>query len=126
MINTKFEVYKIQREIKRSGIEIEFFRPSKNDYEEKDYSVLTAIGSLKGLYHEVISKISLESGETTQYRTVKEPAFLTLWKDVAPLELRTGDVAQINGKEFLVIKVENIQEWNLIADVHMEVQDIGL
>ena len=126
MINKKFEVYKVQREIRRSGTKVKLLRPSENDYKEKDYGALSQIAEIDCLYHEVNSRISLQTGEITQYRTKKEPAFLALWQDIGPLNLRTGDIAEINGNSYLVIKVANIQEWNLIADVYLEVQDIGL
>ena len=126
MVNTKFEVYKIQREIKRSGVDVEFCRPSENEYGEKDYNNIVSIGSIRGLYHEISTHISLQTGEITQYRTKKEPALLSIWNDVNLHNLRTGDIAIVNGKNFLVTKVANIQEWNLIADINLEVQDIGL
>ena len=34
MINTRFEAYKIKRELKRSGIDYEFKRKKKNDFGE--------------------------------------------------------------------------------------------
>ena len=51
MINKQFEAYKVKREIKRSGTEYTFVRNKANEFGEPT-SDTTALGSIKGLYHE--------------------------------------------------------------------------
>ena len=126
MVNTKFELYKIKREIKRSGATVEFLRPGQNEYGEKDESSLVSLYVSKGLYHELNSHISVTTGETTQYRSKKIPAIMLPFSEINPIGLRTGDIAKINNKEFRITKVENIQEWNIICDINLEVEDVGL
>lgn len=70
MINTKFEAYKIQRELTRSGIDYEFKRIEKNDFGEPA-GELKVVGKLRGLYHEQNSGIQITTGDTTQVRTKK-------------------------------------------------------
>jgi hypothetical protein len=127
-VNKDFELYKLRREIKRSGIGCKFYRPVKNDYDELEQDFCVSLSDVQffGLYHEVNSHVELKTDTMTQWRTVKVPAFLIPWEDVQSLELRTNDIAEINGKKFIITKVGNIQEWNLIADIYLEVQDIGL
>lgn len=122
MINTKFEAYKIKRELKRSGIEYEFKRSDKNDFGEPDGD-LKSIGKLKGIYHEQNSNVQITTGDTTQVRTKKIPMILCLYKDAASLVLRVGDAIKINEKTFKVTGIVNIQEWNIIADISLEVID---
>lgn len=122
MINTKFEAYKIKRELKRSGIEYEFKRANKNDFGEPD-GELMSIGKLKGIYHEQNSNVQITTGDTTQVRTKKIPMILCLYKDAASLVLRVGDAIKINEKTFKVTGIVNIQEWNIIADISLEVID---
>lgn len=127
MINFTFEVYKLSREIQRSGTEVEFLRPAKNDYGEKDFSSLTplSLSSIKGLYHEQNSYIELRSGDTTQYRPTKKPMMLFLAKDISPLQLEVEDVCRLNSKDFRVVKIQDIYEKGLIFDISLEVLDIG-
>lgn len=125
MINTRFEAYKIKRELKRSGIDYEFKRKEKNDFGEPigDPEVF---GSLKGIYHEQNSNIQVTTGDTTQVRTKKIPMILCLYEDTARLALVVGDTVTINAKTFKVTGVVNIQEWNLISDISLEVVDSGV
>lgn len=125
MINTKFEAYKIKRELKRSGIDYEFKRTEKNKFGEST-SDLKVVGKLKGLYHEQNGSVQIITGDTTQIRTKKVPMILCLYEDTASLVLQVGDIVKINAKTFKVTGVTNIQEWNLISDVSLEVIDSGV
>lgn len=125
MINTRFEAYKIKRELKRSGIDYEFKRTEKNKFGESTEE-LKDVGTLKGLYHEQNGTIQVTTGETTQFRTKKVPMILCLYEDTASLVLQVGDIVKINGKTFKVTGVINIQEWNLISDISLEVVDNGV
>lgn len=122
MINNKFEVYKIKREIKRSGTHYMFTRAVANEYGEpsKDWE---NVGVLNGLYHEQNEHVSISMGDTTQTRTKKIPSILCLYDDAAFLNLSVGDKTSINGKIMNVTGVVNIQEWNMIADISLEVVD---
>ena len=125
MVNKKFEIYKVKREIKKSGIEFEFERPKSNAFKEyTDRS--TSLGKLRGLYHEQNGHIQSTPSDAAQVRTKKIPAILCLHEDVALLDLRNGDVVKINSKTFKVTGIVNIQEWNAIADISLEVVDDGV
>lgn len=125
MINTQFEVYKIKRELKRSGIDYEFKRPGVNDFGEP-VGEPVVVGTIRGLYHEQNSSIQVKTGDTTQVRTKKIPMILCLYEDTARLALAVGDIVTINAKTFKVTGVVNIQEWNLISDISLEVVDSGI
>lgn len=127
MINTTFEAYKIKRELKRSGTEYKIKRRKKNDFGEPiENEESEVVGKLKGLYHEQNSTIQITTGDTTQVRTKKIPMILCLYEDTAFLALQIDDVIEINSKRFKVTGVTNIQEWNIISDVSLEVVDDGL
>lgn len=123
MINTKFEAYKIRRELKRTGNLYEFKRAKLNNFKEPTDEELLA-GKLMGLYHEQNSHVSVTTGETTQTRTKKTPMILCLYEDAKTLKL--GDMVKINSKKLKVTGIVNIQEWNIIADISLEVIDDGL
>lgn len=122
MINTQFEAYKIKRELKRSGIDYEFKRSSVNDFGEPVGESIV-IGTIRGLYHEQNSSVQVTTGDTTQVRTKKIPMILCLYEDAASLVLQVGDELKINNKTLKVTGVVNIQEWNIIADISLEVVD---
>lgn len=125
MINTRFEAYKIKRELKRSGIDYEFNRTKKNNFGEPT-SERVVVGKLKGLYHEQNSAIQITTGDTTQVRTKNVPMILCLYEDTASLVLQVGDIVSINAKTFKVTGITDIQEWNLISDISLEVVDSGI
>lgn len=126
MINTKFEAYKIKRELKRSGIDYEFKRTVKDKFGEPTNDEPKIVGTLRGLYHEQNSSIQIVTGDTTQSRTKKIPMILCLYEDTASLRLQIGDIVKFNAKTFKVTGVTNIQEWNLISDISLEVIDSGI
>lgn len=125
MINTQFEAYKIKRELKRSGIDYEFKRSGVNDFGEP-VGEPTVVGTIRGLYHEQNSSVQVTTGDTTQVRTKKIPMILCLYEDAASLVLQVGDELKINNKTLKVTGVVNIQEWNIIADISLEVVDNGV
>ena len=122
MINTQFEAYKIKRELKRSGIDYEFKRFGVNDFGEPVGESIV-VGTIRGLYHEQNSSVQVTTGDTTQVRTKKIPMILCLYEDAASLVLQVGDELKINNKTLKVTGVVNIQEWNIIADISLEVVD---
>lgn len=122
MINTQFEAYKIKRELKRSGIDYELKRSGVNDFGEPVGEPIV-VGTIRGLYHEQNSSVQVTTGDTTQVRTKKIPMILCLYEDVASLVLQVGDELKINNKTLKVTGVVNIQEWNIIADISLEVVD---
>lgn len=125
MINKDFEVYKIKRELKRSGRDYKFIRRQSNDYGEP-VDAKKDIGILRGLYHEKNEHIAVTMSDTTQFRTKKVPSILCLYDDVVSLKLVVGDVVMVNEKTMKVTGVINVQEWNLIADISLEVVDSGV
>lgn len=122
MINTQFEAYKIKRELKRSGIDYKFKRSGVNDFGEPVGEPIV-VGTIRGLYHEQNSSVQVTTGDTTQVRTKKIPMILCLYEDAASLVLQVGDELKINNKTFKITGVVNIQEWNIIADISLEVVD---
>lgn len=123
MINTKFEAYKIKRELKRSGKSYKILRNKENQFGEPTEES-KEVAKVLGLYHEQNSNIQVTTGDTTQVRTKKIPMILCLWDDTT--SLLVGDYVVINGKTFKVTGVVNIQEWNIIGDISLEVVDNGL
>lgn len=125
MINKDFEAYKLKRELKRSGIDYKFKRRGTNEFGEPS-DELALLGVIRGLYHEENSNIQITAGDTTRVRTKKIPMILCLYEDIASLGLRVDDQLVINSKTFKVTGIVNVQEWNLIGDISLEVFDDGI
>lgn len=120
MLNTRFEAYKLRRELKRIGKVYEFKRAELNKFKEPtDESELA--GKFLGLYHEQNSYVSVSTGDTTQTRTKKTPMILCFYEDAKALKF--GDIVEINSKKLSVTGIVNIQEWNIIADISLEAVD---
>lgn len=124
MINTKFEAYKILREIKRSGIEVNFLRQETNKFKEP-IGEPKPVGMISCIYHEQNGSVRITTGDTTQVRSKKVPMLLCLYSDTSQIGLQVGDKVKLNGKTFNVTGVTNIQEWNVVADISLEVVDVG-
>jgi hypothetical protein len=129
MINTAFEAYKLQRELVRNGKDYVFFRNGKNAFGEPSGSA-SEVSIVLGLYHETVNYIRVITNDTTQVRTnsggdKKQPYILCLFSKIQETGLQTGDFTMINGKKYKVNGVINVQEWNIIADISLEVFDDG-
>lgn len=122
MLNTKFEAYKIARELKRSGRKFTFYRNSINEFGEP-LGDIVELGSIVGLYHEQSSNIQITTGDTTQTRTKKIPMILCLAKDVGDISLDAGDYIYINGKMFKLTGIVDIFELNIVLDISLELVD---
>lgn len=121
-MNLKMEKAKLCRELKRSGKEYKIYRKGKNEFGEPDDEP-KEVGALLAIYHESNGYVSKSLGDTTSYRSKKQPMLLCLYEDATFLLI--GDVVIINEKEMLVTGVTNIQEWGIIGDVSLEVFDNG-
>lgn len=130
MINTRFEQYKVQREIKRSGTEYTFKRYPKNEFDEPEVDQPTIeVGKLKGIFHAhvigsgVYKKLATE--DAAQVRNKMGGMILCILEDAIALQLQVGDITVINGKTYHYTGITDIQEWGLIGEVCLEVLDNG-
>lgn len=124
MVNTNFEAYKLKREIKRSGAKYEFFKIGKNSFGEET-GLPEQVVMIAGLYHEQSQSIKITTGDTTQIRTKKIPMIMCLYEDTASFSVNEASDYSviINGKVFKITGITNIQEWNIICDISLEVSD---
>lgn len=123
-----FEIYKIERNIKLNGSHYNFFRRSKNEYGEynKDYDITI---ELDGLYHEEISHITIDTNnatriETTSRKTLR-PYILTTFSRYIQSTVLIDDVVNVNGINYVVTGITNIQEKNFGIDISLEVIQNG-
>lgn len=130
MINTKFEAYKLKRELKRSGKTYKIERYGVNEYGEpiKDsINSTSCVGKFRGLYHEQNGYIQKSMMDTTQVISKKIPMIMCLYEDVDNLNLKVDDFIQIGEccgnidfSEYRITGITNIQNWGIIADISLE------
>lgn len=127
MINTKFEVYKLRRELKRSGKIYKVERYGVNGYGEPIKNATIKVGEFKGLYHEQNGYMQMSTTDTTQVIYKKIPMIMCLYEDIDNLNLKVDDFIQIGESggnidfsEYRVTGVTNIQNWGIIADISLE------
>lgn len=120
MINTKFEAYKLNRELKKNGKEYTFERAKLNSFKEPTDDNCF-VHKLNGLYHEQNNYVSITSSDSAQARAKVIPMILCLYDETKLLKV--DDIVKINSKKLKVTGITNIQEWNIIADISLEVVD---
>lgn len=137
-IINRFELYKIKRELKRSGREFTFYRRELNEFGEPvdEYSEILTI---TGIYHEhtahMFDTYIIPTGEENGvYRTEKMPQIFCLTEDVlgAPDEngirhyvLNVGDFVNFNGHMAKLTGLKDVMEWNIATDLSFEEVDYG-
>lgn len=133
MINTRFEAYKLRREIRRSGADFVFKRPAGvNDFGEPTGG-LTEVATIRGIYHETNSYVTQTVGDAATTRTKKQPMILCLMDDFDGSGIVEGDVVEMplrasesRSKTFSFVACVDVQEWGIVADLSLRgVEDDG-
>lgn len=138
VINRKFELYKIKREIKRSGISFVYWRFPRNEFGEIDIDKEPVyLCTIKGMYHEFTAHILdtfviLSGTETVTTRTKKTPQSLCEYDNILfknskgeDDSIKIGDYVYYNYRVMRVTGLQNIMEWNTLVDVSFEEVDDG-
>lgn len=138
MVNRKFELYKIKREIKRNGIPFVYWRFPKNQFGEVDKEKEPIyLCTIKGMYHEFTAHMTdtfiiLSGTETATTRTKKTPQSLCEYDDVLFTNkdgesdsIKIGDYVYYNYRVMRVTGLQNIMEWNTLVDISFEEVDDG-
>ena len=130
MINTKFELYKFRRELKRNGKDYTFRRRKLNQFNEPTIE-LEDVLTIRCLYHEVSSFKTTSTGDSSTTVTEKQPMLLCAVEDVKDSGLETGDFIEVEDsvygdkKVLRFVGIVDIQNYGIIADISLEVVDDG-
>lgn len=120
MINKKFEAYKIQREIKRSGCFYLFKRMGKNQFgelieQDEDVCLIT------GIFHQHNSSfLALNVSNDTNVQAKLTQSILCLYDDVLVAGLKINDYTIINNRKYRITALRDIQEWNIVVELDLE------
>lgn len=133
MLNTRFELYKLHRELKRNGRTYRFIRYGVNEFGERDPDdeKCMSVFDIRCLYHETNGYVSTTVNDNTTYRAVKQPMLLCDMKELRAHVPKVGDFTVVvnnltgDGKAYLFSGVTDIGDLGLIADISLEVFDDG-
>ena len=130
MINTRFELYKFRRELKRNGKDYTFRRRKFNKFNEPT-GELEDVLTIRCLYHEVSSFKTTSTGDSSTTVTEKQPMLLCAVEDVKDSSLEMGDFIEVDDsvygdkKVLRFVGIVDIQNYGIIADISLEVVDDG-
>lgn len=130
MINTKFELYKLRRELKRNGKDYTFRRRKLNKFNEPT-GELEDVLTIRCLYHEVSSFKTTSTGDSSTTVTEKQPMLLCAVEDVKGSGLEMGDFIEVvdsvygDKKVLRFVGIVDVQNYGIIADISLEVVEDG-
>ena len=113
----KNELYKVQREIKMHGDTFSFYRETLDDYGESTGHE-TFVKMVSGLFHTSKGYISQSILDATDIHTKGQPKLLTTYEEQE--EIQNGDYFVLNNNKYKVIEKNNIQEYNIVCDISLE------
>lgn len=135
MINNRFVLYQVKREIKRNPTKMKFYRRELNEFGEPNDEP-TFLCEYTGLYHEhnphMLDSYKILTGQVLGiYTGDKYPQIMVPYEDFwikdgdKTIGVQKGDEVNWNGRLLRVTGVSNVQEWNLLYDISFEEVDDG-
>lgn len=109
---------KLQRLISKQGEEYTFTLMGENSYHEP---VEKEQISVKGVYHETNSFITLNSVDAASVQRKKNPMILTIL-DESVSKIHQGDTVIIGNFKYRVSGVLDIQNYGVAADISLEME----
>ena len=109
---------KISRLLKTNGMEYTFTLMCEDEYKQpKEGEVVT----IKGIYHEANSFITVTASDSASVQRKKSPMILTLFNEEVE-KLKQGDKVLINSVTYKVSGVLDIQNYGMAADISLEME----
>ena len=130
MINTRFELYKLKRELRRSGSDFVFYRRMKNEF-GAPVGERVRVLKVRGLYHETNSYKTITTSDGSVTVTEKSPMLLCTVESLKDSNLSIGDFVDVSDNVFgdkktmKFVGVIDILDFGIIADISLEVVDDG-
>ncbi len=113
----QIELNKVKREIKTHGRSYEVKRTILNKYGE-DTDEQQSITEVQGLFHTEKGYITKSISDGSKTHSKGQPKLMVSYSD--SVDIKNGDLIQINENIYKVIEKNNIQEFNIVCDISME------
>lgn len=114
----KMELHKVLREIQIHGTEYTFFRKKVDKYGEPTKEEPEQIVKVQGLFHVSKGYITQNIQDGTKTHSKGQPMLMVAHENTG--EIQTDDFFIINGNTYKVVEKNNIQEYNIVTDVSLE------
>lgn len=115
----KMELHKVLREIQIHGTEYKFFRKKVDKYGEPiKKEEPEQIANVKGLFHVSKGYITQNIQDGTKTHSKGQPMLMVAYENTG--EIQTDDFFIINGNIYKVVEKNNIQEYNIVTDISLE------
>lgn len=114
----KLELHKVRNEIKRHGTSYNFYRDIKDEYNEPTEQPAEFVATVCGLFHVSKGFITLNISDSGNVRTKGQPMMMVEYENQT--NIRKGDFVIINGNKYKVVDKNNIQEYNIVIDISLE------
>lgn len=114
----KMELHKVLREIQIHGTEYTFFRKKVDNYGEPTKEEPEQIANVKGLFHVSKGYITQNIQDGTKTHSKGQPMLMVAHENIG--EIKTEDFFVINGNKYKVVEKNNIQEYNIVTDISLE------
>lgn len=114
----KMELHKVLREIQMHGTEYTFFRKKVDKYGEPTKEEPEQIANVKGLFHVSKGYITQNIQDGTKTHSKGQPMLMVAYENTR--EIQTDDFLIINENTYKVVEKNNIQEYNIVTDISLE------
>lgn len=114
----KMELHKVLREIQTHGTGYKFFRKKVDNYGEPTKEEPEQIANVKGLFHVSKGYITQNIQDGTKTHSKGQPMLMVAHENVG--EIKTEDFFVINENKYKVVEKNNIQEYNIVTDISLE------
>lgn len=114
----EFELHKIRLEIQRHGGKYSIYRGVVDEYGESTSS-FEHIKDVSGLYHIEKDYIKQDVNNATTTRQKGQPKLMIEYAECD--EIKIGDYAMIDDKKFIITDKNNIQFYDIVVNMSLEV-----
>ena len=114
----KMELHKVLRDIQIHGTECTFFRKKVDNYGEPKKEEPEQIANVKGLFHVSKGYITQNIQDGTKTHSKGQPMLMVAHENIG--EIKTEDFFVINKNKYKVVEKNNIQEYNIVTDISLE------
>ena len=114
----KMELHKVLREIQIHGTEYTFFRKKVDKYGEPTKEEREKVSTIRGLFHVSKGYITENIQEGTRTHSKGQPMLLVAYVETE--NIQNGDYLEINQNKYKVVEKNNIQEYNIVTDISLE------
>lgn len=114
----RMELHKVLREIQIYGTEYTFFRKKVDKYGEPTKEEPEQVGKVQGLFHVSKGYITQSIQDGTRTHSKGQPMLMVAYENMG--EIQIDDFFITNGNKYKVVEKNNVQEYNIVTDISLE------